>query len=367
MRRFYSADNINFNGVPGDGRGMTIAIVDAFHYATAPSDLQGFDSYYGLPDPPVFQILNQTGQASNYPNSDAVGGWGIEAALDIEWAHAMAPLANITLVEANSAFTSDLFQAAVTAANLSNTVVVSMSFGTPEVSYEASTWDSDFLTPAGHGGVTFLAATGDHGTPGTYPAFSPNVVAVGGTAITYQTDGSYASEIAWSGTGGGTSTVESRPSYQTGIQSSGFRTIPDVSMDAQPSSGVAVYDTYDHGASTPWAKYGGTSLATPMFAALVAIADQGRISIGQTRLDGRTQLLPALYSLSTSNSFHDVIGGTSNNGATAVGGYDLATGIGTPIANVLVNNLAGVGSVTSQFTGSAPGDNFILTLDTSHL
>src|SRR5579859_1491873 len=93
MRRFYSADNINFNGVPGDGRGMTIAIVDAFDYPTAWGDLQSFDSFYGLPNPPSFQVLNEFGQSTSLPNPDAPGGWGIESSLDIEWAHVMAPLA----------------------------------------------------------------------------------------------------------------------------------------------------------------------------------------------------------------------------------------------------------------------------------
>jgi hypothetical protein len=366
MRRFYSADNINFNGVPGDGRGMTIAIVDAYHYATASSDLAAFDAYYGLPDPPSLQIVNQNGQASNYPGRDAPGGWGIESALDVQWAHAMAPLANIVLVEAASDLTGDLFQAVTTAANMTNVVCVSMSFGTAELGGEASSWDSNFLTPSGHGGVTFLAATGDKGTPGTYPAFSPNVVAVGGTGISHAPDGTYISESAWGGGGGGTSSYEPRPAYQNGVQSSAFRTIPDVSMDSQPTTGVAIYDPYDLTGSTPWGQYGGTSLATPMFAGLVAIADQGRVSIGQTSLNGRTQTLPALYSL-PSGDFHDITTGASDNGATATAGYDLATGIGTPVANLLVNHLAGAVSVTPQLGGTSGNDNFTLSVDINRL
>ena len=365
MRRFYSADNINFNGVPGDGRGMTIAVVDAYDLSTVWSDLQAFDSYYGLPNPASFQVLNQNGQASPLPSADAPGGWGIESALDVEWAHSMAPLANIVLVEANSSFTSDLFNAVQTAANLPNVVAVSMSFGTGEVSNE-SIWDSYFSTPSNHGGVTFLAATGDQGTPGTYPAFSPKVVAVGGTSITYASDGTYSTETAWSGTGGGTSVYEAKPAYQNGVQNSTFRTIPDVSLDAAPSTGVAIYDSYDLGASTPWGKYGGTSLATPMFSGLVAIADQGRVSVGQSRLDGATQVLPALYSMGATN-YHDVVGGTSLNGATAVAGYDLATGIGSPIANRLVNQLASAPSAPPQVSGTSGNDNFALTLDPNQL
>jgi subtilase family serine protease len=361
MRRFYSADNINFNGVPGDGRGMTIAIVDAYGAPSIWPDLQAFDSYYNLPDPPSFQVMNQFGQLNNLPNPDAPGGWGVESALDVQWAHAMAPLANIVLVEAQSSFTDDLFQGVTTAAGLPNVVCVSMSFGASEFGGESSS-DSTFL----HTGVTFLAATGDHGTPGTYPAFSPNVVAVGGTAITYNPDGTYVSESAWPGTGGGTSVYEPRPAYQNGIQNSAFRTIPDVSMDAQPSTGVAIYDSYDNGGSTPWGKYGGTSLSTPMFAGLVAIADQGRVSVSQPTLDGATQTLASLYSMSPSTNYHDITTGSSTNGASATVGYDLATGIGTPIANRLVNQLATAGSATPLVTGT-PGNNITLTLDTNHL
>src|SRR5260370_5918187 len=113
------------------------------------------------------------------------------------------------------------------------------------------------------------AARGDGGSQGTYPAYSPNVVAVGGTAMTYAAGGTDISETAWWGSGGGTSQFELRAGYQDGVQSFSHRTIPDVSLEAQPSTGVSIYDTSDFGVAAPWAKYGGTSLATPMFAGLV--------------------------------------------------------------------------------------------------
>src|SRR5207302_9279392 len=134
----------------------------------------------------------------------------------------------------------------------------SMSWGLNEYSGESSL-DSTFVTPAGHQGVTFLAASGDTGgfapdaqgnpttTPGIlYPAASPNVVAVGGTSLNLNDDDSVASEIAWSGSGGGTSLYVSQPAYQAGVQTTGHRTIPDVAFDADPFTGVGIYDSYNN-------------------------------------------------------------------------------------------------------------------------
>ena len=164
--------------------------------------------------------------------------------------------------------------------------VVSMSWGSAEYAGETA-YDGDFTTPAGHPGVTFVAATGDDGAPGLYPAYSPNVLAVGGTSLTLQGDGSYGGESGWSDGGGGTSTIEAEPAYQAGVQATGQRTIPDVAIDADPHTGVSVYDSYDDtDGSGPWMKIGGTSLAAPCWAALIAIADQGRVAAGGTTLDG---------------------------------------------------------------------------------
>ena len=105
--------------------------------------------------------------------------------------------------------------------------------------------NSVFTTPAGHGGVTFLASTGDSGAPGGFPAYSPNVVAVGGTTLDHSTATPTGQRDGWSGSGGGQSIYESEPSYQLGVQTSGMRQIPDVAFDADPASGVAIYDSYD--------------------------------------------------------------------------------------------------------------------------
>ena len=145
--------------------------------------------------------------------------------------------------------------------------------------------------------MTFVASTGDNGAPGGYPALSPNVVGVGGTRLNIDAGGNYISESGWSGSGGGTSTYEKEPAYQKSVQNSGQRTNPDVSMDADPASGVPVYDTYDYGSTGPWGTVGGTSLSAPMFGGVMAVVDQGRIISGQTTLDGSTQTLPAIYKL----------------------------------------------------------------------
>jgi hypothetical protein len=346
MRHFYNIDTVNFAGIVGDGSGQTIAIVDAYDDPNALSDLQHFDSYYGLPDPPSFkqynqsaQLLQESGGAGLPPGQGKHGnGWQIEESLDIQWAHVIAPAANIILVEANSASNSDLFTAVSAASSLAH--VVSMSWGSKEYSGE-SAGDSTFTAA----GVTYLAATGDTGAAQTnYPAASVNVIAVGGTTISPtlgNSDGTYTGEVAWGSTGGDVSPYESKPSYQNSVLSGTQRGTPDVSMDADPNTGVAIYDSFDFGTSTPWAQYGGTSLATPLWAALIAIANQGRATASLTPLSGRNQALPMLYSAASSN-LHDITSGSNGGGNTAGVGYDTVTGIGTPVANKLLNTLAGV-------------------------
>jgi subtilisin-like proprotein convertase family protein len=348
VRGAYGLDQVMFGAVQGDGAGQTIAIVDAYDYPTALADLQAFDAQFGLPDPPSFKRVAQDG-STNFPPTDPAGAgnpngtWELEAALDIEWAHAMAPAANILLVEANDNSFANLVQGAVNwVRSQPGVVAVSMSFGGGEFFGETS-FDPIFTTPGGHGGVTFLAATGDAGQPGGYPAYSPNVVAVGGTTLSVSGT-TYLGESGWAGSGGGISTQENKPAYQNGVvtQSATRRTNPDVSMDADPVSGVAVYDSYDFGGS-PWVKVGGTSLATPLFAGVIAVADQGRALAGLGSLDGATQTLPKLYALPASD-FHDET--TGNNGFAAGPGYDLVTGRGSPVGNLLIPDLVGAGSIS---------------------
>jgi len=342
MRQAYGVNGIRFGGITADGSGQTIAIIDAYDDPNIAGDLSAFDSAFGLAAPPSFTKVNEDGGAS-LPGVDNIdtkpNTWELEEALDVEWAHVIAPAASIILYEANSSSFNDLVVHAVNAArNNVNVSVVSMSFSGGEFSGETG-YDGYFTRPAGHQGVTFLASTGDTGSPGGYPAYSPNVVSVGGTQLSIDSSGNRTSETGWSGSGGGNSSQEPEPSYQTSVQSSGARSTPDVSLDASPSSGVPVYDSYDNGTFNPWSQVGGTSLSTPMWAGLIAIANQGRAVNGLGSLNGATQTLPMLYQ-AASTGFNDITSG-GNGGFSAGAGYDRVTGLGTPIANQLVPILAG--------------------------
>jgi hypothetical protein len=346
IRNAYGFNSITFaNGtVAGDGTGTTIAIVDAYDDPNIASDLHQFDAQFGLPDP-TFSKVNQSGGTS-LPKADS--GWSGEIALDVEWAHAMAPKAKILLVEATDASLSNLMSAVNYARSASGVDTVSMSWGSNEFKTEKS-YDSYFTTPTGHNGVTFFSSSGDSGAPVGFPAISPNVVGVGGTSLNISNSGTYSGESGWSGSGGGVSSYETQPLYQKGVvtQSSAARTSPDVSFDADPNTGFAVYNSYSNTAARPWEEVGGTSAASPQSAALVAIADQGRALSGLGSLDGATQTLPKIYALASSD-FHDVTSGSSTGSPTytAGAGYDLVTGRGTPVANLVVRDLVGTSSTT---------------------
>jgi subtilase family serine protease len=330
----YGFDQITFNGVVGDGRGQTIALIEAYDQPNIVSDLAAFDSAFGIAAPPTFTRVNETGGTS-YPTSN--GTWGLETSLDVEWAHAMAPGANILLVEATTNNWSDLFTAIDYARKQANVSVVSMSFGGLEWSGETS-YDNHFTTPSGHNGVTFVASSGDSGSSGApnYPSVSPNVLAVGGTQLTVDSSNNWSSETGWGGSGGGISAYESQPGYQKGVvtQSSNWRTVPDVAYNGSSSSPFGIYDTSGYGG---WVQVYGTSAGAPQWASLIAIADQGRAANSQGTLDGFSQTLPKLYSIAQSD-FHDIT--TGNNGGYSAGqGYDLVTGRGTPYANLIANDL----------------------------
>jgi hypothetical protein len=333
---------INFGAVVGNGAGQTIAIVDPFNDPNIASDLQSFDAYFNIANPPSFRVVNENGGTA-LPGVDPTGAWEAEEAMNVEWAHALAPNASIILVEASTANAIDMIGGGVNwARQQPGVTVVSVGYDAPGEFAGETAYDSVFTTPAGHVGVTFVAPTGDTGSPGGYASLSPNVLGVGGTSLTLNS-GNYASETVWNNTygksGGGLSTIESRPDYQNGVADvvGTQRGAPDVAFDADPLTGVDVYDTYNGAVAAPWTERGGTNLGAPAWAAIIAVADQGRALVGLGSLDGATETLPMLYSL-PSRDFHDVK--TGNNGAYTAGpGYDLATGLGTPVVNLLVQDL----------------------------
>ena len=389
VRKAYGIDSTLFGAVKGDGTGQTIAIVDAYNDPNIASDFAAFSSAFGLPGS-TLTVENQTGGTALPGVDPAAKGntWAVETSLDVEWAHAVAPGAKILLLEANSSSLNDLFQAVDTARNTAGVSVVSMSFGGSEFSGQGS-YDAHFTTPAGHAGVTFVASSGDSGayTSGTttpaveYPAASPNVLAVGGTRLSVDSGGNYVSESAWGsattsgtsgGAGGGISLYSNQPAYQKSIvtQTATKRAVPDVGFLADPASGVAVIDSYDFGSTAPWLAVGGTSLAAPMWAGVVSMVDQGRAINGQASLDGASGTLPQVYGLPTAD-FHDVT--TGSNGYNATAGYDLVTGRGTPIVNVLAQAMAGttptpaptptpmIGSLTANPSSVTAGTTATLT------
>jgi subtilase family serine protease len=342
LKHAYGFDQVTFsNGtVTGDGSGESIAIVDAYDdprlvsstsASFSTSDLHKFDVAFGLPDP-TFTKLDENGGTS-YPAANA--GWISEIALDVEWAHAIAPKAGIVLVEAASASFGDLLTAVQTAARQPGVVAVSMSWGGGEFSGESS-YDSYFQAS----GVTYLVSSGDSGAPAEYPSASPFVVSVGGTTLHLDGSNNISSETGWADSGGGVSSQESKPSYQASITST-RRATPDVAYDADPNTGVPVYDTYNNSTSAPWSQFGGTSIAAPQWAGLIAVADQGRALNRLGSLTGSSQTLPMLYGFL--GDFHDITVGTSvgRPNETAGRGYDLVTGVGTPIANKLIADLSG--------------------------
>jgi subtilase family serine protease len=360
IRTGYGFDSIPLlSGKAVDGTGQTIAIVDAYNDSRILSDANTFNRAFGLPvltKGTTFKQVNQAG-GTTLPRGNA--GWGEEMSLDVEWAHAIAPGANILLVEANSNSYSDLLTAVSYAGSHAN--VVSMSWGGGEFSNEASL-DSTYFQQTG---VTYVASAGDSGAAAEWPASSADVVSVGGTTLNLTSVGTYFSETAWSSSGGGTSALEPEPSYQVnaGI-TGGKRTVPDVAYNADPNTGVYVYDSY--GVYPGLYAFGGTSAGAPQWAGLVALADQARGStgVGSTKsLTGSTQVLPTLYSqlanpTTYSNTFNDITSGSNGNPATK--GYDQVTGLGTPQARAVIAALAATtlspnisGSGSSSPTGSS--------------
>ncbi len=266
----------------------------------------------------------------------------------MEWAHAIAPGANIVVVEAKSQNRQSLLFAVDTARNMAGVSAVSMSWGFSEIPYQSS-WH--FRTPAGHAGITFVAASGDNGLAGgtNWPAVSPDVLAVGGTSLNVNDSGNYLGETAWYDSGGGFSRYNAEPSYQRAIQATGKRSTPDVAFLGDPDTGVEVYETSLYNGQGSWQVVGGTSLGTPAWAAIIAIADQGRAVQGKGSLDGASQTLPILYSLPSAD-FHAMVTGSRNPVSS---GANLATGLGSPNGATLIPDLVASNASVPLTTSSA--------------
>ncbi len=297
--------------LPSTGGTGTIAIIDAYDDPAVENDLSVFSSQFGLPLPNSTNFEKH--MMASRIRTDS--GWALEISLDVQWAHAIAPNAKILLVEARSARLTDLLAAVDYARNRPDVVAISMSWGASEFSSE-SAYDS-YLTSAY--GAIFFASSGDSGAGVIWPSASPNVVAVGGTTLTLS-DGSV-SETAWSGSGGGLSVYEAEPSYQTtyGVSgTSGKRAVPDVSYDANPNTGVSVYDSTRYNGATGWWQVGGTSVGAPQWAAIQSLG----LSVSNNNL---YQDAKSAYS----SYFRDITSGS--NGYPATVGYDLVTGLGSPL------------------------------------
>ncbi|MDP9433787.1 MAG: S53 family peptidase [Actinomycetota bacterium] len=314
-------------GLTGTGAGQTIAIVTAYDAPNVAKDLAVFDDAFDLPAPPSFRKVNQSG-GTKYPKVDA--GWALEAALDVQWAHAVAPAASILLVEASSSSLTNLLTAVSYATKQPGVTVVSGSFGTPQFAKQTGHDSKCRLTT----GVCVFAS-GDEGNPGTYPAANPYALAVGGTSLLLGAAGEVDTEVAWSDSGGGVSPYAAKPAYQDGVTTATRRTLPDVSYSGDPATGFAVYSSTPVDGQSGWFQMGGTSAGAPQWAGVVAVANQLRKGAGKgplvaTTSTGASPLHTALY---RSGALGDITSGSNGDcGAvcTAGPGFDAVTGLGSP-------------------------------------
>lgn len=357
------------------GAGQTIYIVNARHDPNIVAELAAFNAKFALPTcttrtlaantPLPLAAASKTGCELVIAYSTSAGaltatapaydsGWATEIALDVQWAHATAPLARIVLIEAPDAGVGSLSRA-VALANRMGPGVVSMSFGAAEGSW-TSNYDSAFTGS----GMSYLAATGDDGMAVAWPSVSTRVVAVGGTTLSYNGSGAR-SETTWTGTGGGTSAYVALPSYQSGtVGGYAKRAVADVAFNADPNSGQYVALISPGTTTTRWVSAGGTSLATPQWAGLLAIANAMRATsskalLGQPHAALYQQIgaVPTQYAA----AFKDIATGSHGtcNSCAARTGYDTPTGWGTPNVSALLTSLSGVSpTAAGGSTGTTP-------------
>ncbi|MGC0312312.1 protease pro-enzyme activation domain-containing protein [Kitasatospora acidiphila] len=347
----------NLNKVGADGTGVKVALWEFDGYKS--SNLTTYDSQYGLTGPAVTTVPVD---GQNYDSAPGQGQGEVE--LDSEIVRGVAPKATQLIYEAPNNDQGEIDMAAKIVAD-NQASVISISWGScePDTTASVMTTVSNSFKQAAAQGISAYSASGDDGsrdctrsTSGAgvkavdYPASDPYVTGVGGTNL--QLSGTnYGSESAWSTAGGGVSTQFGKPSWQTGTGVSGtMRTVPDVSSNADPNSGFAIYT---QGTSAPgWQVYGGTSAAAPLWSGYTALFNQKAKAAGKANLG---QANPALYQVANSSAygtaFHDVTTG-ANQDFSAKTGYDQVTGWGSPVADALTTALLG-GS------GSSTGGNTV--------
>jgi subtilase family serine protease len=328
-----------------DGSGQTVAAVDAYNDPDITSDLATYRSAWGLPacGSGCFSVVNENGAASPLPSNAGTNGWDVEESLDVDMISAACPNCHIILVEANSASNSDL-GTGVNAAVTLGAKYVSNSYGGSESSSDL-TYDTEYYQ---HAGVAVTASAGDSDYGVEYPAASQYVTAVGGTSLSTASGSRGYTESVWNdgggeGTGSGCSTVDPKPSWQTDTGCS-KRTNNDVSADADPNTGLAVYDSYSEGG---WLEVGGTSASSPFIAGTFALA--GPPASGT---------YPSSYLYKNPSDLYDVT--TGSNGTcspaylcTAEVGYDGPTGLGTPDG---IGDFGSGGTTGNTVTVTNPGN-----------
>jgi len=263
--QFQSAYNLA-SAAASDGSGETVYLVDAYDYPTAQADLNTYRSQYGLPacGSGCFTKVNQNGATSPLPSAAGSTGWDVEEALDIDMVSAICPLCHITLVEANSDDNSDLYTAENSAVS-AGAKFISNSWGGSEYSGETS----DANTYFNHPGVAITVSAGDSPGP-EFPAEAEYVTAVGGTTLSTSSNSRGWTESDWSDSGGGCSADEPAPSWQSSsVTGCSKREDNDVSADADPNTGAAIYNSYSEGG---WLQVGGTSESSPIIASVFALA-----------------------------------------------------------------------------------------------
>ncbi|HVP53663.1 MAG TPA: S8 family serine peptidase [Candidatus Eisenbacteria bacterium] len=310
-----------------DGTGLTIVIVDAFHYANNEADLNQFSSDMGLPPctkaSGCFTNVDQNG-GQNFCGGNA--NWELETMLDLEYAHAMAPGAKLVLVEGCTNSYGDLFTAVATGIGMGD--ILSNSYGSGEFGGETG------FDPILNVNKPILFSSGDTGTPAQYPCASPYVTCVGGTSLQVNAAFQRTSETGWSGSGGGCSAFEAKPAYQSlnGITyCSSERAVPDIGAIAADTSEVAVLDSGNGGYFRVW----GTSLATPLSAGIFAVDMQAKGGKFLHQIDGDLYVRGCHGTANCIGPgqinpyfFYDVVAGGDNGTGTLGPGYDMVTGMG---------------------------------------